>query len=139
MFWINSICRNRLLTYRNLTIIFLWVLSHPGWKIHEFQWGYAIVISGGIRQNYEFITFGVLILKEKVSSGSDIMVVYSYRSCELKTCLSLYYHDQFINWCSEEKTRLHPYKITDKLLYTISLPMKSIKKAILFSYTLNYV
>ena len=31
-----------------------------------------------------------LILKEKRLSGSDMIEVCSYRSCEVKTCLSLY-------------------------------------------------
>ena len=31
------------------------------------------------------------------------MVVCSYLSCELKTCLNLYYHDQFVNWYRKEK------------------------------------
>ena len=44
--------------------------------------------------NHEFLIFGE-VLKEKLSSGSDIMAVCSYRSCEPKTYLSLYHHDQF--------------------------------------------
>ena len=41
--------------------------------------------------------------KEKVSSDSDIMIVCSYRSYKVKTCLNLYYHNRFINWHKKEK------------------------------------
>ena len=34
-----------------------------------------------------------------------IMAVCSYLSCELKTCLNLYYYDQFVNWYRKEKER----------------------------------
>ena len=49
--------------------------------------------------------FRLLIVKEKMLSRSDMMIVCSYWFCELKTCLSLYYHDQFVNWQWKEKEK----------------------------------
>ena len=41
----------------------------------------------------------------------------SYWSCELKTCLSLYYHDQFVNWYRKEKERA---ETLEKILFNFA-------------------
>ena len=54
------------------------------------------------------MNFSSLVYYQQKKSGQVpvyMMVVYSYRTCEIKTCFSLYYRDHSINWYRKGKDR----------------------------------
>ena len=69
-------------------------------------WGYRV-------SSRKIMNFSYLVYYQQKKSGQVpvyMMVVYSYRTCEIKTCFSLYYRDHSINWYRKGKDRASSLK-----------------------------